>query len=118
MSPILASNRAGNFVRATLTILVIALMFREAYLMWFFQTPAWTSRPPVVRYCGTVYERQNGRDIDSGEARVLAGGRLKQVMRSPVFRPVAAYRPAKACPRYVFVKVSGNDFVTYLVTQG
>jgi hypothetical protein len=117
VSPVLATNRAGNFVRALITIMLLALLFREAYLMWFFHTPAWTSRPEEIRYCGTWYEQQDGRDVTSAEARVLAGGRLKEVMRSPVFRPVAAYRPAKACPRHIFAKISKDGFVTYLITE-
>lgn len=113
MSPVLASGRAGGFVRAILTIGVMALILREAYLMWFFHTPAWTSRPHEIRYCGSYYERRGGPDVSSTEVRRLAGGRVKQIMRSPVLRPIAAYRPAKACPRYVFAKVSDSEFVVY-----
>jgi hypothetical protein len=94
-------------------ILLLALLFREIYMMWVFRTPAWTSRPDQIRYCGTYYDRQKGRDITGAEARTLAGGRLKQVMRSPVLRPIAAYRPASACPRYIFAKVSDDAYVVY-----
>ncbi len=117
MSPVLAPTRSGNFVRALLTILFMAFLYREAYLMWFFHTPAWDSRPDEIRYCGTWYERQNARDITSAEARTLAGGTLKQVMRSPALHPIGAYRPAKHCPKYIFAKISDDGFVTYMITE-
>jgi hypothetical protein len=34
-------------------------------------------------------------------------------MRSPVLRPIAAYKPARACPRYIFAKVDSDRFVVY-----
>ncbi|WP_007516169.1 hypothetical protein [Pseudofrankia saprophytica] len=114
MSPVLASSRAGNFVRSLLIIGLMVIIFRELYLLWFFHTPAWTSRPPEIRYCGSYYEqRENPPDVSTAEMNRLAGGRVKQIMRSPVLRPVAAYRPAKACPRYVFAKVDDDRFVVY-----
>lgn len=114
MSPILASGRAGNFIRAVFVILILVLVMRTAYLMWFFHTPAWTSRPDEIRYCGGWYERTDGPDVTGSRARQVAGGYLKQVTRSPVLRPIAAYRPGSACPRYVFAKVGEDAFVTYL----
>lgn len=117
MSPVLASSRAGNLVRALIIIALLTLLMRTAYLMWFFHTPAWTSRPDDIRYCGGWYERQDGADRTSTQAQQLAGGRLKQVMRSPVFRPIAAYKPASACPRYIFAKVGEDTFVTYQITD-
>jgi hypothetical protein len=96
-----------------IAIVLLALLFREIYMMWVFRTPAWTSRPDQIRYCGHYYSRQKGRDITSDEAYTLAGGRLRQVKLSPVLRPIAAYRPASACPRYIFAKVGGNTFVVY-----
>ena len=49
MSPVLASSRAGNFVRALIVIGLITIVFRELYLLWYFHTPAWTSRPALAR---------------------------------------------------------------------
>jgi hypothetical protein len=117
VSPVLATSRAGNFVRALIIIALMTLLFREAYLMWYFHTPAWNSRPAEIRYCGTWYERQYSRDVSKAEARRLADGSLRQVMRSPVFRPIATYRPARACPKYLFAKVSKDGFVVYMVTE-
>jgi hypothetical protein len=85
--------------------------------MWFFHTPAWTSRPDEIRYCGTWYELQKRPDVNLAEATRLAGGNLSQVMRSPVFRPIGAYRPADACPTYIFAKVDKNTFVVYMITE-
>ena len=114
MSPVLASSRAGNLVRALLIIVLLASVFREIYLMWYFHTPAWTSRPDQIRYCGTYYDRRNNPpDVSTAQMTALAGGRVKQVMRSPVLRPIAAYKPAHACPRYVFASVGSGRFVVY-----
>ncbi|MBX6388653.1 MAG: hypothetical protein IRZ08_06585 [Frankia sp.] len=114
MSPVLASSRAGNLVRGILIVALIALVFREIYLLWVFHTPAWTSRPKEIRYCGEYYERRDDPpDVNTAEATRLAGGRLKQIMRSPVLRPVAAYRPASDCPRFIFTKVGDDRFVVY-----
>ena len=117
MSPVLASNRVGNLIRSLLIIAVLVLIMRTAYLMWFFHTPAWTSRPDEIRYCGGWYERSDRPDISGAEAEELAGGKLKQIMRSPVLRPIAAYRPASACPRYIFAKVAEDTFVVYEVAE-
>jgi len=117
VSPVLASGRAGNLIRSLLIIAVLVLLMRTAYLMWFFHTPAWTSRPDEIRYCGGWYERADSRDVSEAEARELAGGKLKQIMRSPVLRPIAAYRPASACPRYIFAKVGEDAFVVYEVSE-
>ncbi|AEH11708.1 MULTISPECIES: hypothetical protein [Protofrankia] len=116
MSPVLASGRAGNFVRALLTILVMALVFREIYLLWFFHTPAWTSRPKEIRWCGAWYERSNERDRTLVEARDLAGGSLVQVSRLPVWKPIVAYKPSGDCPPYIFGKVGDDTFTTYLIS--
>jgi hypothetical protein len=114
VSPVLASTRAGNFVRALLIVGLLAVIFREIYLLWYFHTPAWTSRPDQIRYCGTYYDRRhNPPDVSYAEMTSLAGGEVKQVMRSPVLRPIAAYKPAKACPRYVFASVGAGRFVVY-----
>jgi hypothetical protein len=117
VSPVLASTRAGNFVRALLTILFMALIFREAYLLWYFHTPAWTSRPDEIHYCGSWYEREDGPDLNAAQARQLAGGNLKQVMRSPVIRPIGAYRPGKRCPTNIFAKISDDGFVVYTISD-
>ncbi|WP_018504009.1 hypothetical protein [Parafrankia discariae] len=117
MSPVLATNRAGNLVRALITIALLVLIMRTAYLLWVFHTPAWTSRPHDVHYCGGWYERQETADVSGAQARKLAGGRLRQVMRSPVLRPIAAYRSGSACPRYIFAKVGEDTYVTYQVTD-
>lgn len=117
MSPVLASSRAGNLVRALIIIALLTLLMRSLYLMWYFHTPAWTSRPDDIRYCGGWYERLDDPDITADEARELAGGRLKQVMRSPVLRPIATYRPASACPRYIFAKVGEDTYVTYAIAD-
>ncbi|WP_250284712.1 MULTISPECIES: hypothetical protein [unclassified Frankia] len=116
MSPVLASGRAGNFVRALLTILVTALVFREIYLLWFFHTPAWTSRPKEIRWCGAWYERSNERDRTLAEARDLAGGSLVEVSRLPVWRPIVAYKPSDDCPPHIFGKVGDDTFTTYLIS--
>jgi hypothetical protein len=101
-------------VRALIIIAVITIVFRELYLLWVFHTPAWTSRPQQIRYCGKYYDqREDPPDVSTATMESLAGGRVKQIMRSPVLRPVAAYRPAKACPRYVFAKVGSDRFVVY-----
>ncbi|KQC40266.1 MULTISPECIES: hypothetical protein [unclassified Frankia] len=117
MSPILASGRAGNFLRSVLIILLLVLMMRTAYLLWFFHTPAWTSRPHDVRYCGGWYERADAPDVTGRQARRTAGGDLKPVMRSPVFRPITAYRPSSTCPQYLFAKVGRDVYVTYRATE-
>ncbi len=117
MSPILASGRAGNLIRSLLIIFVLVLLMRTAYLLWFFHTPAWTSRPHEIRYCGSWYERARQPEITSGEAVTTAGGRLKTVRRSPVFRPITAYRPTSDCPRYLFAKVGKDAYVTYLAKE-
>jgi hypothetical protein len=114
VSPVLASSRAGNFVRALLIIAVMTIVLRELYLLWEFHTPAWTSRPKEIRYCHTYYERRDAPpDVSTADMESIAGGRVKQIMRSPVLRPVAAYKPAHACPRYVFAKVGEDRFVVY-----
>jgi len=119
VSPVLASSRAGNFVRALIVIGLITIVFRELYLLWYFHTPAWTSRPNEIRYCRTYYERRdNPPDVSTSDMESLAGGRVKQVMRSPVLRPIAAYKPAKACSRYVFAKVGSDRFVVYTFPTG
>lgn len=117
MSPVLASNRAGNLIRALITIAVLVLIMRTAYLLWVFHTPAWTSRPHDVHYCGGWYERAESPDASGAEARKLAGGQLKQVMRSPVLRPIAAYRPGSDCPRHIFAKVGADTYVIYEITD-
>ncbi|MCK9894335.1 hypothetical protein [Frankia sp. AgB32] len=117
MSPILATGRAGNLIRSLLIILALVLGMRTAYLLWFFHTPAWTSRPHEIRYCSTWYERVRQPEITSGEAVKTAGGQLKTVRRSPVFRPITAYRPTSTCPRYLFAKVGKDAYVTYLETE-
>ncbi|WP_131749363.1 hypothetical protein [Frankia sp. Cppng1_Ct_nod] len=116
MSPVLASSRAGNFVRALLVILMITLLYREIYLLWFFHTAAWTSRPKEIRWCGSWYERLNDRDRTQEEARKLAGGPLTSVTRLPVWRPVVAYRPSDGCPAHIFGEVGNDQFTTYLLT--
>ncbi|MCK9898805.1 hypothetical protein CC117_15675 [Parafrankia colletiae] len=117
MSPVLASSRAGNLVRALIIIALLVLIMRTAYLLWVFHTPAWTSRPQDIHYCGGWYERTETPDLTGGEARKLAGGRLDQVMRSPVLRPIAAYRPGSSCPRYIFAKVGSDTYVSYEITD-
>ncbi|CUU57223.1 hypothetical protein Ga0074812_11159 [Parafrankia irregularis] len=117
MSPVLASNRAGNLVRALIIIAILVLIMRTAYLLWVFHTPAWTSRPHDVQYCGGWYERSETPDLTGAEARKRAGGRLKQVMRSPVLRPITAYKPGSACPRYIFAKVASDTYVQYEITD-
>ena len=113
MSPVLATNRAGNFVRALLTILVIAVVFREVYLLWFFHTAAWTSRPKEVRWCGQWYQKADRADLSRADAVELAGGRLKTVTHSPVFRPIMAHKPGGSCPTYAFAKVGQDRYVAY-----
>ncbi|CAO5192814.1 conserved hypothetical protein [Frankia sp. AiPs1] len=113
MSPILASGRAANIIRSVLILAVLVLLMRTAYLMWFFHTPAWTSRPGEIRYCGGWYERVDAPDLTRGAVVKTAGGRLKMVMRSPVWRPIVANRPSSGCPRYVFAKVGDNAYVSY-----
>jgi hypothetical protein len=117
VSPVLASSRAGNFIRALLAVLLIALLFREMYLLWFFHTGAWTSRPKEVRWCATWYERVSGPDRSRADVERLAGGAVHQVARSPVWRPIVAYRPSRACPTWIFAQVSSDGFVTYTLTQ-
>ncbi|WP_308222838.1 hypothetical protein [Frankia sp. AgPm24] len=51
--------------------------------------------------------------MTAGTAISTAGGRLKMVMRSPVWRPIVAYKPSSGCPRYVFAKVGDNAYVSY-----
>lgn len=114
--PVLASSRAGNFVRSVIVIALLALMFREVYLLWFFHTAAWTSRPAEMKWCGSWYGRVDSRpDKTRAEAETLAGGPLKQVGRSPVLRPVMAYKVGHACPHYAFAKVSEDGYVTYVL---
>lgn len=113
MSPILAPGRTGNIIRSLLILVTLVLVMRTVYLLWFFHTPAWTSRPHDIRYCGGWYERADTPDVTGSQARRSAGGRLEQVMRSPVFRPITAYRPGSACPRYLFSRVGKDVYVTY-----
>jgi hypothetical protein len=113
VSPILAPGRAGNFIRALFIILLLVLLMRTVYLMWFFRTPAWTSRPDEIRYCGGWYKRSDELDIAGSRARQMAGGSLKEVRRSPVFRPIMAYRPTSDCPRYLFARIGKDVFVIY-----
>ncbi|MCK9924997.1 hypothetical protein MXD61_24545 [Frankia sp. AgPm24] len=113
MSPILAPGRVGNTIRSLLILTVLVLLMRTAYLLWFFHTPAWTSRPGEIRYCGGWYERLDRPEVTAGTAISTAGGRLKMVMRSPVWRPIVAYKPSSGCPRYVFAKVGDNAYVSY-----
>ncbi|MGF7235932.1 MAG: hypothetical protein ACQSGP_13365 [Frankia sp.] len=116
--PVLASSRAGNLVRAVLAILVITLIFREIYLLWFFHTAAWTSRPAQIKYCGGWYDRDSGiGEQTRGEAESLAGGSLKRVWTSPVNKPIVAHKPSSACPRWVFAKVGGNTYVAYQISD-
>ncbi|SNQ48278.1 conserved hypothetical protein [Frankia canadensis] len=117
MSPILAQGRAGNIIRSLLILAALVLLMRTAYLLWFFHTPAWTSRPHDIRYCGGWYERVDTPDVTGGQATKTAGGRRKEVMRSPVFRPITAYRPGSACPRYLFSKVGKDVYVTYRASE-
>jgi hypothetical protein len=114
VSPVLATSRAGNFVRAILTILVIAVMFREIYLLWFFHTGAWTSRPKEIRWCGQWYQKVDQADVTRSKATDTAGGPLKTVTHSPVFRPVMAYKPGGSCPDWAFAKVGKDRYVAYL----
>jgi hypothetical protein len=117
VSPILAPGRVGNLIRSLLILAVLVLVMRTAYLMWFFHTPAWTSRPHEIRYCGGWYERVHAPDVTGSEAVKTAGGQLKVVTRSPVFRPITAYRPTSACPRYLFARVGKDVYVTYRATE-
>ncbi len=116
--PVLASSRAGNLVRAVLAILVITLMFREIYLLWFFHTGAWTSRPAQIKYCGEWYDRDSGVGQQSHtSAEALAGGSLRHVWRSPVNKPIIAHKPGSACPQWLFAKVSSNGYVAYRMSD-
>lgn len=90
---------------------------RTVYLLWFFHTPAWTSRPHDVRYCNGWYERAKQPEITRGQAVKAAGGDLKTVRRSPVFRPIMAYKPSSSCPGYLFAKVGENAYVVYLAKE-
>ncbi len=118
VSPVLASGRAGNFVRALLIITIIALVFREMFLLWFFHTAAWTSRPKEIHWCGSWYELSNEPDRTQADARKLAGGALTQVGRLPVWRPIVAYRPSRDCPEHIFGKVDQDRYTTYLISGG
>jgi hypothetical protein len=117
VSPVLATSRAGNFVRAILTILVMALVLREIYLLWFFHTAAWTSRPKEIRWCGQWYEKDAQADLTQSSAAQTAGGPLDTVTHSPVFRPIVAYKPGSTCPDWAFAKVGKDRYVAY-VTEG
>jgi hypothetical protein len=96
---------------------MITLMFREMYLLWFFHTAAWTSRPKEIRWCGSWYERSNDRDLTQLEAHTLAGGALTQVGRLPVWRPIVAYKPSTSCPKHLFGQVGDDRYTTYLITR-
>jgi hypothetical protein len=115
---VLASSRTGNFVRAIFVIAVITLIFREIFLLWFFHTASWTSRPAEMKYCGHWYERESGlADQTHAQSEALAGGPLKKVWRSPVINPVLAHKPGSACPRLLFAQVSHNGYVAYLISN-
>jgi hypothetical protein len=112
---VLASSRAGNLVRSLLVIAVMALALREIYLLWFFHTAAWTSRPAEIKYCGHWYERQDSAaDTGLDQAETTTGGPLRRVTRSPVLRPVLAYKPDSSCPHWLFAKVGSDRYVTYI----
>jgi hypothetical protein len=113
VSPVLATNRAGNVLRAILTILVIAVVFREIYLLWFFHTAAWTSRPKEIRWCGQWYQKVDQTDVTRTKATDTAGGPLHTVTHSPVFRPVLAYKPGSSCPDFAFARVGNDRYVVY-----
>ncbi len=116
MSPVLASSRTGNFVRSLLVIFMITLLFREMYLLWFFHTAAWTSRPREIRWCGSWYELSDEQDHTQADARKLAGGALAQIGRLPVWRPIVAYKPSHDCPEHIFGKVGADRYTTYLIS--
>lgn len=116
--PVLASSRAGNLARALVLIALLTLMFREVYLLWFFHTAAWTSRPAEMKWCGSWYERVDSRTEKSrAEAETLAGGHIKKVWQSPTLKPVLAYKVGSHCPNYAFVKVSRDGYVAYALTN-